>query len=416
MSQQIADIKKRRAAAVTALKEVKADVYDNNGGTWSPEHKEKFESIERDIKNFTEDIQRLERLKEFEITTAAQKAESTEEKDQGNELTYREAFYNWFSSTKENPASNLVESRAIMSRGRPTKVHKRGTSTQITTTATLGGNLVPEDWEGQIIKSMAAWGGMLEAADVRPSMTGGDLPIPTLDDTGTSGAIIGQGTADTVSDLTINVITLSAYTYTSRVIKMSYELLQDGGADLDLIDILGRRLGTATNAHFTTGDGSSKPNGVVPRSSQGGSTAASNSAVAIAELIDLRQAVDEAYRRSPACRWMFNDSTLGELLKLKVGSSDATPLWQWSHRDGEPDTLLGFPFTVNPDMASFGSSAKPIIFGDFSRYRIRQVRGIEIARAQERWIDERVVGFFGFCRYDGNLLDTAAVKHLLLPV
>jgi len=176
-------------------------------------------------------------------------------------------------------------------------------------------------------------------------------------------------------------------------------------------ELFGERLGRLANSLLTTGTGSSQPNGIVTASSAG-RTAAGTAALTADELIDLFHSVDPAYRGSPRCRWMFNDSTLASIRKLKDGQGNY--LWQMGDvRNGEPAQLLGKPFSVNQAMADMGSSAKPVVFGDMSRYIVRKVLGFQILTLRERYAEFFQVGMVGFKRFDGELLNTAAVKHLI---
>ena len=78
------------------------------------------------------------------------------------------------------------------------------------------------------------------------------------------------------------------------------------------------------------------------------------------------------------------------------------------------DTLLGFPVFTNQSVATMAANAKSIAFGDFNKYKVRRVRsGIQIRRLDERYADQNQVGFVGFMRCDGRLLDagTGPVKY-----
>ena len=66
-----------------------------------------------------------------------------------------------------------------------------------------------------------------------------------------------------------------------------------------------------------------------------------------------------------------------------------------------------------PAMASIATGNKPIVFGDFGKYYVRKVGAPIVGVMRERfWPD---LGIAGLIRLDGELGDTAAVKHLLMP-
>jgi len=173
--------------------------------------------------------------------------------------------------------------------------------------------------------------------------------------------------------------------------------------------LLGERLGRIANTQLTTGTGSTAPNGVVVASTLG-KTSTSATAITADEIIDLMHSVDPAYRMSPKVRFMFNDSTLAAIRKLKDGQNNY--LWQMGNvQQGVPGTLLGVPYLVNQAMASIASAKKVALFGDFGKYYVRKVGAPVIGVMRERfWPD---LGIAGLIRFDGELADTAAIKHLL---
>lgn len=291
----------------------------------------------------------------------------------------------------------------------------RGTSTQVTTTTTLGGFLIPEAYSNELEIHRKVFGGMLMAGRTISTNGGAPLPWPSIDDTSNVGAIIAEGVADTVADLTFSSKSLGAYTYTSKVIKIGWELLQDGAFDFNAMvsEIAGERLGRIENLHLTSGDGSGKPAGFLTDAGSG-LTAGSATAVTGAELISLLHSVDPAYRNGTKSMFMFNDATLAALKSLTIGASDARPLWKPGLTVGAPDTIDGKQYVINQDMPAMASGLKAIAFGDFSKYIIRQVRGTELVVLRERYADERVNGFFAYQRLDGKLINTDAIKYITM--
>ena len=193
---------------------------------------------------------------------------------------------------------------------------------------------------------------------------------------------------------------------------VSLELLQDSSFDIEgfVTRKLGERLGRAISAAFTTGDGNDKPNGVVTAAASG-KVASATTALTFDELLDLKHAVDPAYRING--RWMLHDSVLKYIKQLSIGTTDARPLWQPSVIVGEPATIDGDPYVVNQNMASsLTASAKTVLYGDFTNYWIRRARDITLFRLNERYAEYYQVGFMAFMRVDGDLMDTTAVKVL----
>lgn len=281
-------------------------------------------------------------------------------------------------------------------------------------TDSKGGYLVPEGFMAELVKSLKAWGPMLDPGITRVLTTtaGNSIPWPTMDDTSNEGALIGENTQVTESELAFGTKTLDAYKYTSGVVLVSAELLQDSAIDVEgtVRAAMGERIGRIGNRHLTVGTGSNQPNGIVTAATAVTGVAAA-AAITFDNLIDLFHAVDPAYRDDPSTRWMFNDGTLKALRKIK----DAEDRFVWQPADvrtGAPATILEKPYSINQAVAAIGASNKSVVFGAFNRYVVRMVREFAIRRLVERYADYDQTGFIGFTRLDGELLDAAAVKTL----
>lgn len=328
-------------------------------------------------------------------------------------VTYDESFWRWAASQR---GAEVAESERRM-------LETRGTSTQIGTTNSLGGFTIPQSFSNTMETMMKWYGGMLEAADIMQDDIGGTLHYPSLDDTATSGAIIAQGVATTVSDLTIGNIAFGEYTVDSKIIKIGEELLNDNRVGLlqnVLGDILPQRLGRAMNTLLTTGTGTAQPYGLTTCVTSSALTTAGATAITKAELLRVRHSVDKAYSQGPKVGWMMHYSILGYLRGLDLGNSDTVQLFVPSLTAGEPDRLLGLPVFVNNDLEAANATTglpvtakKHIYFGDFSKYKIRRIGGISLGRNEQLYWAERAVGFMGWMRFDGKLVNTNAIKSLL---
>jgi HK97 family phage major capsid protein len=296
--------------------------------------------------------------------------------------------------------------------GDPTAVSKELRAQGVATGA-AGGYTVPEGFRARIAETMKSFGGMRRAgAEIITTESGNPLPWPTNDDTDNEGAILAENTQVTEQDLVLDTAELGAYVYTSKLVRVSLQLLQDSGVDIEafLTRKLGERLGRVTNRHYTTGTGIGQPEGIVT-GAQVGKTAASQTAITYDEALELVHSVDAAYRDAGNPNWMFNDLALVAFRKLKDGQQ--RPLWQPSIQAGVPDLFLGYPYVINNHMPEPAAEAKPIAFGDFAAaYVIRDVLGIQQLRLEERYADFLQVGFLAFLRTDGRVQDSGAVKVL----
>jgi HK97 family phage major capsid protein len=293
-------------------------------------------------------------------------------------------------------------------------VQKRGTSTQIVGTDSLGGYLVPQEFSNELNIATAFTGQVERLAKKLNTASGGLLDYPTLNDTATDAGLISEGSAVTVQDMTFGNAQLSAYNYSSLV-RVSQQLLQDSAFDLDafLVEAMGERIARATNAAFTTGTGSSQPQGIVTGSAAG-KTAASATAITAAEILDLIYSVDASYRNKASFGLMAHDNVIAAIRALGIGSSNDFPVFIPSMEMGQPDRVFGVPVYVNNDMASsIATGAKTIVAADFSQFVVRNAGGVQMLRLNERFADELEVGFVSWKRSDSKVLNSAAVKHLV---
>lgn len=283
-------------------------------------------------------------------------------------------------------------------------------------TDSAGGFLVPEGFGPMLERAMLQFGPVRSLARILRTDSGNPIPLPGVDDTANSGESGIKAENGTIAEqaLTFNSRTLGAYKISSGFVLMPEELIEDAAfmSDELLASILGERLGRKQNTLLTTGTGSSQPLGAVPASSLG-KTAGSATAITFDEIIDLYFSVDGAYRNAGA--FMARDTVIAALRKLK--GSDGHYLWSGGIAVGQPDLLYGKPLLSNNDMPAATTGLKSVVFGDFSKMLVREVRGIRLKKLVERFADNDQVGFVALLRFDSRLWDAGAsavaIKHLI---
>lgn len=378
----------------------------------SADEQEQFDKASAQFDNYSREIERKSKLDTLvtldapDINVRELANQAVNAAKQPNKPSYTDTFWRYV----QHGGQELSREQRDLLR----QFETRGTNTITTTTAgtTYGGYNIPEEFSGELYKSMKAFGGMLQAGRIWNSVRGGLMNWPTLDDTSASGEWLTEGNAITVNDMTFSRKQFNAYTV-GTLAKLSIEFLQDEDVSFvqsELAGLFGNRLGRTLNEAFTTGNGTNKPTGFVTDAASG--VVAASGSLTRDNLVDLIHSVDPAYRRGASVAFMMNDSTLANIKKLAFGSADDRPLWQVSIREGEPDRLEGFPYVINQDMASIGTGNVSVAFGDWSKYIIRQVATPSLIRLDERYMDALTVGFIMYARYDGKLIDTAAIKEL----
>jgi HK97 family phage major capsid protein len=281
-----------------------------------------------------------------------------------------------------------------------------------TTAGATGGYTVAQDTSmyGKVIEGLKFYGGVEQAVgvcggSVMSTDTGADLPFALDNDTSNVGVLVAEEGAQTGgADVALSQKTMKAYLFSTKIVLVSWQLLQD--ASIDIAAYLGRkfgvRLGRVQNTYFTTGTGTAQPQGVATGAAIGRTAVAGNTLTIPADDIKRTKfSVDVAYRANSA--WMMNDSSALTLALLKDTTNQY--IWQQSMQAGTPDRLEGAPVVINNDVAAMGVSTKSILYGDFSYYAIRRVLGVQVVRLNELYAGNGQVGFIGFMRADGALLD-----------
>jgi HK97 family phage major capsid protein len=372
-----------------------------------------YDRLESDLNEATENLRRVEshgeRSKEFDAPATG--IVSTGGFDRSEESRYDEVFETYVRHGMTD--MELSDRKLLRSRWEGPESRAQGIGT------TAGGYLVPPAYRQTLIERMKWYGSVRSVATVIDTGSGAPLQWPTVDDTANVGAILAENTQITQQDVAFATATLGAYKYTSKLVLVSIELLQDSVFNVQdyLQRALATRLGRITNTHYTTGTGTAQPLGIQTGAATGVTAANATTqvtAVNYNSLIDLIYTVDPAYRDPGRCKWMWNDATTGAIRKVRDDSGGAglgRPLWEPSLRAGEPDTFLGYPVVPNNDMPVMAASAKSILFGDFaSGYVIRDVIGLQQVRLDERYADFLQVGFFAFLRTDATVQNTNAYK------
>ena len=279
-------------------------------------------------------------------------------------------------------------------------------------TGLVGGVTIPTALASEIEIALKTYGGMFEAGTIINTSHGGDLIMPTINDTSAKATIVSEYDQSTKRAPSFGSVTLKAYTYRTPIIPVSQTLIQDSAFNLDAVlsSLLGDSFSRGVNEQLTTGDGTGKPTGIVTAATACTTQAAATS-IKLDDIIDLIKSVNSAYARNG--KFMFNRNTLWELAKIK--DQTGRYIWQDSARDGTPATLFGKQYVLNDDMADIGAGNASVLFGDLSKYKIRMVKSFSVVRLNELLAEYLSIGLFGFARVDGNLLDagTHPVKKLV---
>lgn len=267
-----------------------------------------------------------------------------------------------------------------------------------------GGYVVPADFRRTVVRQLEAFGGVRRAGTtVLTTDSGGELQVPTTDDTTNTGSLLAEGTAASETDVTVGQKVMKAHTWSSDIVKVSFQLMQDESVDLAglIADLLGERIGRAQATYLVSGTGTDQPQGILTGTTVG-RTATNTASLTFEDFVELEHSVDPAYRRS--AEYVLSDDALREARLITDANNN--PIWQPGMSREEPATIHGKPYTVDPDLPNVATGEKPIVFGDLSHYWIRDVRDMQLVRFNERYMDQGLVAFLAFHRMDARKMSS----------
>lgn len=390
------ELRERRNTIWTEMRQI-LDASEDTG--MSGEESAKYGALELELDRFTKDIEARDRAAEHEKRLAEPQKTPAGAADPGKQQlvdedrAYSKAFRKYLKGQEiGGDERRILETRAMS-----------------VSSGAAGGYLVPEEFANQIYEVMKWYGAMRQVADTLTTASGADLLYPSVDDTGNVGEIVNENTAFNLQDVAVGARTFKSFLYSSKIVKVSWNLMQDSAINLDALiaRLLGIRIARIQNTHFTTGVGGVQPEGIVTNATAG-VTGAAPTAITFDEIIGLVYSVDRAYRANGT--FMINDQITAAIRKLK--DSQNRYLWEPSLQLGQPDRILGYPVVPNNDMQStLTASTKTVLFGDFKEgYLIRDVKGITLVRLNELYAGSGQVGFLAFARTDAQpRFDTATV-------
>jgi HK97 family phage major capsid protein len=412
----VRELREKRAALVAEAQKL----IPTDGTAMSAENRTKFDTMMEDADGLKETISRMERASssDAEIRSHTAPVAGTPEVRDDKVMTkeQRSAFGKYLRD-----GSTVVSA----------EFRDLGISP-----SQLGGYFVPQGFVYDVEVATKAYGNLLQNIGELVTATGQPLPYPTSIDIGVNDSppsenwnmayILGEGQQADEIDLNLGHIMFGAYKYTTGLVKVSLELLQDSAFNLEdfLKDQFAVRLARGWTSDLTNGQGSteSEPNGILTAatdstvvcagssSNDGIDTNTGVNSIGTDDLTDLIYSLDPSYRLG--AKFVMHDTTVGFLKKIK--DKFGRPLWLPGIASNAPDTILGYPYVIDQFMPVIASGAKTVLFGELKKYVQRRVRELAILVLKERFADYGQTAFIGFARADGNLVDAGMhpVKYL----
>lgn len=384
------DLITKRATAWEAAKTF-LDAHQGENGLMSAEDSETYDRMEKEVTDYTKEIERLTRQKEIDDEL---------NKPMASPLTERPGA--GAEPEKTGRASDAYRKAAIqaMRTGfhQVSDILQEGVDTD-------GGYLVPEEWDKRLIDVLNEENIMRGLAT--KIKTSGEHKI-NIAATKPTAAWIEEGGELQFTDAKFGQKILDAHKL-HVAIKITEELLYDNAFNLEayITTQFGKALANAEEDAFLNGDGTGKPVGLF-HETKGGETAITLTGTKIVsdDVLNLIYKLKRPYRQKAS--FIMNDQTLADLRKLK--DNNGAYLWQPSYQAGEPDRLCGYGIHTSA-FAPTVEAGKPVMaFGDYSYYNIGDRGSRSFQPLRELFAGNGMIGYVAKERVDGLLILPEAVQ------
>lgn len=249
------------------------------------------------------------------------------------------------------------------------------------------------------------------------------LQVPNVSAIDTVASIVSESNSiNEVDTDSAGQTIVGGYAYKTPLWRVSLEAWQDLEASYGIVEMFkaftAQRVALGAGADLLTGSGVGKPTGLITslvansplavgRVAQGssandGSSNTGANSIGWSDLRALFYSVNAAYRSSPKCAWLMNDSTAQFITSLVDKSGRPLDVLNLEERH-----LFGKPVLISPSMDSIGASKNPVLFGDMSYWLTRVAKGTGYIKAYTEapgLIEKGEIGLRAFVRVDGTLM------------
>lgn len=277
-----------------------------------------------------------------------------------------------------------------------------------------GGYLAPPELASEILRDLVEFSPIRTVASVR-STTAPSVIYPTRKPMG-NATWDGEGldtpetsTTDIFGSLEVAVKNASTF------VDVSNMLLQDAPAvQAEVSSAVAEDFGKKESVAFVNGNGILAPEGLMVNTQIAVTKNGHATNLSADALINLLYALPATYRNAAGNAWSMNGTTLAAVRKLK--DSTGQYLWQPSLQAGQPETLLGKRVIEVLDMPDPTAGAFPILFGDFSGYRILDRLDLSILVDPYSQATKRVTRYHATRRVGGRVIMPAKFRKLEMAV
>ncbi|WP_369427524.1 phage major capsid protein [Providencia sp. PROV236] len=396
------DLKQKRNTIATEMRAIHEKVGE---GMMTEEQRTEWNKANTELEKLDEQIKREEQLRSLD----QEFVDDNEQEQRNNPANDPEAA--------KIERRNLAFDRFVRSGFGELTIEERQALKELRAQGTSpdekGGYTIPTQMLNKIIDQMKAYGGIASVAQILNTSNGQDITWSTSDGTEEEGELLGENTAASEQDVEFGTAILGAKKLSSKIIRVSNELLQDSGVNIEayLGSRIAQRIGRGEAKYLVKGTGAGTP--LQPKGLDTSVTGTVDVSAAFGwkDINALAHALDPAYRNGPKFRLAFNDDTLKNLKEME--DAQKRPLWLPSIAGVAPSTILGMQYVVDQAIDKMEAGKKFIFCGDFDRFILRRVTYMTLKRLVERYAEYDQTAFLAFHRFDCVLEDTSAIKALV---
>lgn len=401
MTMKLHELKQKRNTIAIDMRAIHEKVGD---GVMTEEQRTQWNKAQTELENLDAQIQREEQLRSLDQSLVDDNEQEQRGQQNNPETEQTERRNQAFDRFLRCGFGELTaeERQAVK------ELRAQGTSPD-----EKGGYTVPTQMLNKIVDQMKAYGGIASVAQILSTSTGQDITWSTSDGTDEEGELLGENTAASEQDVEFGTAILGAKKLSSKIIRVSNELLQDSGVNIEayLGSRIAQRIGRGEAKYLVKGTGTGSP--LQPKGLDASVTGTIDASATFGwkDINALEHALDPAYRNGPKFRLAFNDDTLKNLKEME--DAQKRPLWLPSIAGVAPSTILGMQYVVDQAIDKMEAGKKFIFCGDFDRFILRRVTYMTLKRLVERYAEFDQTAFLAFHRFDCVLEDTSAIKALV---
>lgn len=279
------ELKQKRNTITTDMRALHDKIGDS---AWTDEQRTEWKKAQGELQAIDEKIEREESLRSLDQSFIEQQEEEQRQKQnkdpKGEDPEQRVAVFDkWM---RHGAAELTAEERQAL----------RELRAQGIAPDEKGGYTVPKTFLAKVVEQMKAYGGIAGVAQILTTSDGRTMEWATADGTDEVGVLLGENEEAGEEDTEFGMDSLGALKLTSKIIRVSNELLQDSAIDMEayLARRIAERIGRGEARYLIRGTGTGTPKQPKGLAASVDKTTATASATAVnwKEVLALKHSID----------------------------------------------------------------------------------------------------------------------------